>query len=73
MTVNSAANKTAETEDKNKTVVIPVIKEKEFFEKQVVEAGKVRISKRVSEHKEIIDEPLFSEKLTVKRSGKSIC
>ncbi|CAN5145013.1 hypothetical protein BH20ACI1_BH20ACI1_09140 [soil metagenome] len=67
MTVNTAANKTAQTGDKNETVIIPVIEEKAFIEKQVVETGKVRISKRVSEHEETIDEPLFSEKVEVER------
>lgn len=48
-------------------LVIPVIEEQAFFEKRVVESGKVRISKRVSEHEELIDEPLFREEVTVER------
>lgn len=67
MTVNSAANKTAETEEKNETLIIPVIEEKAFIEKQVVETGKVQISKRVSEHEKVIDEPLLNERVTVER------
>ncbi len=72
MTANSAANKTAktisaETEKNDETIVIPVIEEKAFIEKRIVETGKVRISKRVSEHEETIDEPLFSEKVEVER------
>ncbi len=67
MTVNTAANKTPQTGDKDETVIIPVIEEKAFIEKQVVETGKVRISKRVSEHEKVIDEPLLNEKVTVER------
>jgi uncharacterized protein (TIGR02271 family) len=48
-------------------LVIPVIEEQAFFDKRVVETGKVRISKRVSEHEELIDEPLFREEVTVER------
>jgi uncharacterized protein (TIGR02271 family) len=47
--------------------VIPVIKEKAVFGKQIVETGKVRISKRVSEHEKIIDEPLLHEEVSVER------
>lgn len=47
--------------------VIPIIEEKAFIEKKVVETGKVRISKRVSEHEKIIDEPLLQEEVTVER------
>lgn len=72
MTANSTANKPAETvsaenEEYDKTLVIPVIEEKAFIDKQIVETGKVRISKRVSEHEEVIDEPLHVEKVIVER------
>jgi uncharacterized protein (TIGR02271 family) len=36
-------------------------------DKYVVERGKVRVSKRVSEHEEIVDEPLFHEEVSVER------
>ena len=55
------------TENDRQKVVIPVIEEKVFVEKQTVETGKVRISKRVSEHEELIDLPLFREEVTVER------
>ncbi|MBA2334450.1 MAG: YsnF/AvaK domain-containing protein [Blastocatellia bacterium] len=48
-------------------LVIPVIEEEAFLDKRVVESGKIRISKRVSEHEELIDVPLFREEVTVER------
>ncbi len=56
-----------EIEADDQTLVIPVIEEEAFLDKRVVETGKVRISKRISEHEEIIDEPLFREEVTVER------
>jgi len=50
-----------------KRTVIPVIEEEAVVGKRVVETGKVRVSKRVSEHEEIIDEPLFREEVSVER------
>lgn len=47
--------------------VIPVIEEEIVVDKYVVESGKVRVSKRVSEHEEIVDEPLFHEQVSVER------
>jgi stress response protein YsnF len=43
------------------------IEEAAFLDKRVVETGKVRISKRISEREELIDEPLFREEVTVER------
>lgn len=48
-------------------LVIPVIEEQAFVRKEIVETGKVRISKRVSENEETYDVPLLSEKVTVER------
>jgi uncharacterized protein (TIGR02271 family) len=48
-------------------LVIPIIQEEAFLAKRVVESGKVRISKRISEREELIDEPLFREEVTVER------
>jgi uncharacterized protein (TIGR02271 family) len=48
-------------------LVIPVIEEEVTVEKQVVETGKVRVSKRISEHEELVDVPLFREEVTVER------
>lgn len=48
-------------------LVIPIIEEEAFLDKRVVETGKVRISKRISEREETIDEPLFREEVTVER------
>ena len=56
-----------EIEADNQTLVFPVIEEEAFLDKRVVEIGKVRISKRISEREEMIDEPLFREEVTVER------
>ena len=47
--------------------VIPIIEERAVFGKRVIETGKVRVSKRVSEHEEIVDEPLLHEEVSVER------
>ncbi|MCU1290719.1 MAG: hypothetical protein JWN60_2948 [Acidobacteria bacterium] len=47
--------------------VIPVIEEEIVVDKYIVEKGKVRVSKRISEHEEIVDEPLFHEEVKVER------
>ena len=52
---------------RTKRAVIPVIEEEAVVGKRVIETGKVRVSKRVSEHEEIIDEPLFREEVSVER------
>ena len=57
----------SETKTDEEKLVIPIIEEQAFVDKRVVETGKVRISKRVSEHEEFIDEPLFREEVTVER------
>jgi uncharacterized protein (TIGR02271 family) len=61
--------KTAETGSRNESekMVIPVIAEQIAVGKQVVETGKVRISKRISEHEELVDVPLFREDVHVER------
>jgi uncharacterized protein (TIGR02271 family) len=48
-------------------LVIPVIEEEVTVEKQIVETGKVRISKRISEREELVDVPLFREEVSVER------
>ncbi|HEY0656982.1 MAG TPA: YsnF/AvaK domain-containing protein, partial [Pyrinomonadaceae bacterium] len=47
--------------------IIPVIQEEIVVDKYIVEKGKVRVSKRISQHEEIIDEPLFHEEVKVER------
>ncbi|MBA2736281.1 MAG: YsnF/AvaK domain-containing protein [Pyrinomonadaceae bacterium] len=49
------------------TTVIPVIHEEIVVDKYIVEKGRVRVSKRISEHEEIIDEPVFHEEVKVER------
>lgn len=46
---------------------IPVMVEEVALDKREVEAGKVLIHKSVSEHEEVIDEPLLQENIEVKR------
>ncbi|HEY8563434.1 MAG TPA: YsnF/AvaK domain-containing protein [Pyrinomonadaceae bacterium] len=48
-------------------LVIPVIAEEISVDKKIVESGRVRISKRVSEREEIVDVPLFREEVRVER------
>jgi uncharacterized protein (TIGR02271 family) len=57
----------SEIEASDEKLLIPVIAEEAFINKRVVETGKVRISKRISEREELIDEPLFREEVTVER------
>ena len=63
----ASENFTSAIEVNQEKLVIPVIEEEAFLDKRVVETGKVRISKRVSEHEELIDEPLFREEVSVER------
>ena len=48
-------------------MVIPVIQEEVTIDKQVVESGKVHVSKKISRHEELIDVPIFREEVTVER------
>jgi len=47
--------------------IIPVIQEEIVIDKYIVEKGKVRVSKRISEHEEVIDEPVFHEEVRIER------
>jgi len=49
------------------SMVLPVIEEQAEIRKEQVETGKVRIETRVTEHTEVIDEPLIQEDVTVER------
>lgn len=53
--------------NESSTTVIPVIEEEIIVDKYIVEKGKVRVSKRISEHEETIDEPVFHEEVRVER------
>lgn len=48
-------------------VVVPVIAEELVVERQTVETGRVRVSKRVNERVEVVDEPLVLEEVHVER------
>jgi uncharacterized protein (TIGR02271 family) len=56
-----------DTEIVNEPMVIPVIQEEITVDKRVIETGRVRISKRISEHEELVDVPLLQEEVTVER------
>jgi uncharacterized protein (TIGR02271 family) len=64
---NTADRSESEIELNQQPMVIPVIEEEAFLDKRVVETGKIRISKRVSEHEELIDMPLMREDVTFER------
>lgn len=64
---NEAVRVQAHESNLNSGEIIPIIEEKAVVDKRIVETGKVLISKRVSEHEEIIDEPLLHEKVSVER------
>jgi len=63
----SYKDKRVDNEFSESAIIIPVIQEEIVVDKYIVEKGKVRVSKTVSEHEEIIDEPLFHEKVQVER------
>jgi uncharacterized protein (TIGR02271 family) len=72
MPVRRAKNTSVEQRRKAKPpvtepLVIPVIQEEVIVNKQVVETGKVRISKRISEHEELVDVPLLREEVAIER------
>lgn len=72
MVNNNTENSNENLEDfdfaQNQTdAVFQVIQEEAVVEKRVVETGKVIISKKISEHEEIVDIPLFQEKVDVER------
>lgn len=66
----SAKNmESAETESRvqNERLVIPVIQEEITVDKQIVETGKVRISKRISKHEELVDVPFLRNEVSTER------
>ena len=65
-TTNRQAAK-SEPQTSGEQLIIPVIEEAIAVGKKVIEAGKVRISKRISEHEELVDVPLLHENVTVER------
>ena len=52
---------------KAKKINIPVIEEVATVKKRTVESGRVRVSKRVTEHEELVDEPLLHQEVKVER------
>ncbi|HEX9960837.1 MAG TPA: YsnF/AvaK domain-containing protein [Pyrinomonadaceae bacterium] len=64
--VNAEAQQTQPQTD-NAAIVVPVIQEQVTFDKKIVETGKVRISKRVSQHEQLVDVPFMREQVSVER------
>ena len=63
---NEKPNELEETKLLNKTV-IPIIEEYAVIEKEVIETGKVTISKRVTQQDQFISEPILHEEVSVER------
>ena len=49
------------------SVVVPVVEEEISIDRRWVETGRVRVSKRVNERVEVVDEPLLLEEVHVER------
>lgn len=64
--VNAEAQQTQPQTD-NAAIVVPVIQEQVTFDKKIVETGKVRISKRVSQHEQLVDVPFMREQVSIER------
>jgi len=54
-------------EELTAAVVVPVVEEELRVGKRVVETGRVRVTKTVHEHEEVVDEPLMREEYDVVR------
>lgn len=50
-----------------RAVVIPVVEEQLEISKREVETGRLRVQKRVSEHEQTVDEPLFADEIIIER------
>ena len=51
----------------SETVRVPVVAEELVVGKRTVETGRVRLTKKVREREETVDEPLLREDVTVER------
>lgn len=72
--MNSSRAQSAFSDDRQQTtkaregqVVIPVIEEELRVGREIIETGKVRVSKKISEHEETVDEPILREQVSVER------
>lgn len=58
----------AEAEDKAKeTLVVPILSERVSVEKRLVEKGQIVLQKHVTEHDEVVDEPLLQDEYRIER------
>jgi uncharacterized protein (TIGR02271 family) len=53
----------------NENIVVPVVVEELDVQRRQVETGRVRLTKVVREHEEMVDEPLLREEVTVERAA----
>lgn len=64
---DSRHQQAANNSDGGQSVVIPVMIEELNVQKRTVETGRLRITKVVHEHEELVDEPSFREEVTIER------
>jgi uncharacterized protein (TIGR02271 family) len=53
----------------SENIVVPVVVEELDVQRRQVETGRVRLTKVVREHEEMVDEPLLREEVTVQRAA----
>lgn len=53
--------------ERGEKIIIPVVVEEAVVEKDIVETGRVRITRTIHEREEIIEEPLLREEIEVRR------
>ena len=71
MPIKSEKSKTpaaeTNTQFNNEKMVIPIIEEEVTIDKHIVPTGKVNIVKRVREHEELVDVPIYKGEVNVNR------
>lgn len=65
--INHEENTAREEVGRSEITVIPVIEEYAVIGKEIVETGKITISKRVTESDQFISEPILHEEVSVER------
>jgi len=62
-----SASNTQVMQQADQNVVVPIVVEELEVQKRRIETGRVRLTKMVREHEEVVDEPLLREQVTVER------
>ena len=65
--LKASQNENKSSNEMNENVVIPVIEEQLKIDKELIESGKVIISKKVNEYTQNIDIPIINEEVEVTR------